>query len=153
MIKKGCPDQSRPTVNDRIPINYVAQEIHGGGGRGRGSAPIGFLSDSHRSDSDPDFVGIRRNRIKIRPDPTRILSCSVEFRWNPTRIRSKTTGSIGRIESPSQNLKCKKAGKMIENLNNYNGEKLTQIALKNAWLLRIKMINLTKIKWFNITQK
>jgi hypothetical protein len=45
-----------------------------------GSDPTEFLSDS-----DPDFVGIRRNMIEIRPDPTRISSGSVEFRRNPGR--------------------------------------------------------------------
>jgi len=47
------------------------------------SDPTDFLSDSFQSDSDPDFVGIRRNTPQIRPDPTRISWGSVGFRWNP----------------------------------------------------------------------
>ncbi len=59
------------------------------------SDPVGskkFRSDPTEflSDSDPDFVGIRRNMIEIRPDPTRISSGSVEFRRNPGRNPAKT---------------------------------------------------------------
>ncbi len=53
-----------------------------------------MLSDSFQSESDSDFVGIRRNPMKSESDPTRILSDSDEFRRNPGRIpteRNPTT--------------------------------------------------------------
>jgi hypothetical protein len=42
-----------------------------------GSLSIGIRSGSHRNSTERD---------KIRPDPTRISSGSVEFRWNSDRI-------------------------------------------------------------------
>ncbi len=111
------------------------------------SDPTRFLSDSFRSESGPDFIGIRRNPMKSGSDlvefyraplnsdeiriefwwnPDRIpmnfgsdsdwkesdknrvgsdrfFMKDVGFRWNPTRIRSKTIGSTGRIAWPGIN--------------------------------------------------
>jgi hypothetical protein len=70
-----------------LKVNFIFLLTHVTEG---GSDPVGskkfrldpteFLSDSLQSDSDPDFVGIRRNMIEIRLDPTRVSSGSVEIR-------------------------------------------------------------------------
>jgi hypothetical protein len=49
------------------------------------SDPTEFFSDSFQSDSDANFVGIRRNPMKSGSDLVGFQSCSVEFRQKPGR--------------------------------------------------------------------
>jgi len=71
----------------------------------------GFRQNSTKHDwnptrSDPDFIGFHRIPTKSASESDknsvgsdRFLMKNVGFRWNPMRIRSKTTGSAGRIDS------------------------------------------------------
>jgi len=90
-IKLTFPGESirpaDPVVFDRIRIGFHRNPTFFIKNR---SDPTEFLSDSYRSDSDPYFVGIWRNRMKSGSDLVEFQSCSVEFRRNPDRNPTKT---------------------------------------------------------------
>ena len=75
-----------PVVFDRIRIGFHRNPTFFIKNQ---SDPTEFLSDSFLSDSDPDFVGIRRNPMKSGSDLVGFRSCSVEFRRNPGRNPTK----------------------------------------------------------------
>ena len=56
-----------PIGNDRIRVGFHRNPTSSIKNR---SDPTGLLSDSLRSDSDPDLVGIERNPMKYGSDPT-----------------------------------------------------------------------------------
>jgi hypothetical protein len=47
-----------------------------------------------------EIISIGSDRVFVGSD--RFFMKNVGFRWNPMRIRSKTTGSAGRIDSPGR---------------------------------------------------
>jgi hypothetical protein len=89
------------------------------------SDPRDFLSDSFQSDSDPDFLGVRRNPIKSGSDLVGFQSRSAEFRenprWNPTeRNPTKTLSDPIEIISVRRDpipLSHRGISSIIEDLN------------------------------------
>jgi hypothetical protein len=82
-----------------------------------GSDPVGskkFWSDPTRILSEfdgtwlksdqirPEFHRVPSNSDKNSVGFDRLFMKNVGFRWNSMRIRSKTTGSAGRIDSPGK---------------------------------------------------
>ena len=72
-----------PILSDRIRVGFHRNPTSSLKNR---SDPMGLLSDSFQSESDTDFVGIRRNPTKFMSDLVRFLWDSDEFRQNPCRI-------------------------------------------------------------------
>jgi len=62
---------------------------------------IGFRRIPTKSGSESDWKASDKNSV----GSDRFLMKNVGFRWNPMRVRSKATGSAGRIDSPG-NLGC-----------------------------------------------
>ena len=84
------------------------------------SDPIGLLSDSLQSDSDPYLVGIKRNLMNFRSDPICISSDSVQFRPNRNRNPARTL-------SDSTDIICARSDPIRPNRPEYRFLKLNTL--------------------------